>query len=51
MKQVMFVFNELTIVCNILSDFCQIIRCGIPIWAGGHEQLIELLEEVNSESA
>lgn len=46
MLQLMFVFKELTIVCNVKCDLCQIIKNGIPIWAGGHQELISLLEEI-----
>lgn len=45
MKQVIFNFGELSIVCNIPGDFCTIFKMGIPIWAGDHNQLIELLQE------
>lgn len=52
MKQVIIqVTNELTIVMTIQSDFCQIFRCGIPIWAGNHQELINLLEKVYVEKA
>ncbi len=46
MKQVIFNFGELCITLNIPSDFCTIFRCGVPIWAGNHNELIELLQEI-----
>lgn len=47
MNQVIFCFKELTIICTLKNDFCQIQRCGIPIWAGNHLELIELLESIH----
>lgn len=46
MKQVIFNFGELCITCNIPADFCTIYKCGIPIWAGDHNKLIDLLQSL-----
>lgn len=49
MKQVIFVFSELTIVFNLIG-YCTINKAGIPIWAGGKDELIKLLESVHEEN-
>lgn len=46
MKQVIFNFGELSIVCTIEKDFCSIYKNGIPIWCGNHNELIELLKSI-----
>jgi len=46
MKQIIFqVTSMLTIVCNLESDFCQILKHGVPIWCGNHLELIDTLEK------
>ncbi len=49
MTQIIFVFGLLTISCNVKHDFCQMFKEGIPIWAGDHNELIELLKSVHHE--
>lgn len=44
---ILFQLNELTIQVIPSKDLCFIYKQGLPIWAGGKDELIKLLKEVH----